>query len=797
MRYNIQKSNLQTIIIKFGWRIIKSKNILIILCLLCFGVPLIGYPQQQSSNFDDNDFENLETSAPLTAKEAYAIIVGISNYPGSDYDLSYCDNDAQDIYDMLVDDYNFKPENIILLQDWEATKSAISSAFDQIEAQIDSDDLFFFYYSGHGGVDIENAGTHSYSINSPHPYTNNLDTMYSIYHADAAYMRVHFNKIDLESSYDYVYLGDTDLYDDWYYEGYTGYRTNLWSGWIPLLSDNRLYIRFITDSSITDWGFEIDMYEVETYTNTHYLCSYDSIPSSPDNYYIDTLLDSKLDDLNCAETYVVCDSCHSGGIIDEVQNVGRYMMMACLEEEYSLEDEDRQNGCFTYYLLRSKDYATDSNGDGVISMEECYDYTYSNTVSRSTNLGYTHHPEEYDGISGEAVLSTTFASLSLVPTGNSLAYSFNLYGTGLIEELDIVAYNIAQNVIYETEDLTLSSPTSTGFGSYSGTIQLEGVSELTGYGLFAKIQGNVLINLQSSVSDDLDNDLLEDAIEILYGLSPLLSDTDADGLSDYIEFYGETDPLDPDTDNDGLNDGEEVNKYNTDPTNPDTDGDGSSDGDEVKWGVDPLDPRFSLKTVFSNISGIVILSLLGSYVVSSQIIKKRRNRDEKPIKGKFTVNKDQPNYNILNIEKRFKPKPRIPSYTYQPRYSPYAKPTIPVNQIELKKIRDSILYDMPPPKLPYSAEGQKAQMIANMAFDLVNRGDFRRAFDFMISALMLGVPEPMNSRIKTILLDSLNRSVGNSNYSSQKNLTLEKICSSCGHANKNIDKFCYNCGRSL
>ena len=780
---------------------------MIILCFLCLGIPLIGYPQLQSSNFDGNDFENLETSAPLAAKEAYAIIVGISNYPGYDNDLSYCDDDAREVYDMLVDDYNFKPENMILLQDSQATKSAISSAFDQIEARIDSDDLFFFFYSGHGGEAVDSIGTYSNFISSPHPYSNDYDNMWSIYHAGADYMRVHFTEVNTESCCDAVYLGDTDLADGWYWDAYTGYRTDFWSGWIPLLSDDTLYIRFISDYSITDWGFEIDSYEVGVFSETHFLCSYDSIPSYPDNYYIDTLLDSKLDDLNCAETYVVCDSCNSGGIIDEVQSVGRYIMTACLADETSIEDSAHQNGCFTYYLLESNDYATDSNGDNVISMEECFDYTYSNTVSRSTSLGWVHHPEESDGISGEAVLNTAFGSLFINTTGNSLLYSFDLYGTGWVEALDVIVYNDTQSLTYETEDLTLSSPTTTGFGNYSGTIQLDGVSGLSGYGLYARVQGNELIFLQNSVSSDSDSDLLDDAIEIVYGLNPNLADTDTDGLSDYVEFYGPTDPLDSDTDNDGLNDGSEVNQYNTDPTNPDTDGDGSSDGEEVEWGVDPLDPRFSLQTVFSNIGGLAVLAVLGSYVVSSQIVKSKRSKKEKLIKGKFVVNKGQPSYNMLSKEKKFKPKPRVPSYQYQPRYSPYGKPATSANQIDLKEVRSSILYGMPPPKQPYSVEGQRAQEIANRAFESVNQGDFRLAFDLMINALRSGVPEPTNSRIKNVLLASVNSAAGNSNkvsqnsavgnYVSQKSLPLEKICQSCGHANKSKNMFCINCGGKM
>ncbi len=752
-------------------------------------------------NFKNTNLElentDLKTSVPLTSKDAFAIIVGISNYPGSDYDLSYCDDDALEVYSMLINDYNFKPENIIYLEDDDATKNTISDAFDQIATQIDNDDLFFFYYSGHGGADTENSGNHSCSVFSLHPYSNNWDITWSIHHPEAAYMRVHFSRIDLESDYDYVYLGDTELFNDWYYEEYTGHHTNLWSGWIPLLSDHKLYIRMITDNSNTDWGFKIDMYEVETYNGIHFLNSYDSIPSSPENYFIDSLLDSKLDAFDCAEKYVVCDSCNSGGIIPEVQSIGRYIMMSCLEEESCLEDEDRQHGCFTYYLLRSNDYATDSNGDGVISIEECYNYIYSNTVTRSNDLGLVQHPQEYDGISGETVLNTTFGSLSLIPTGNSFAYSFDLFGTGLIEELKIVVYNITQDVKYEIKDLILSSPTNTGFGSYSGTIQLEGVSGFTGYGIFAKIQGNRLISLNNSVTDDLDDDLIEDVVEILYGLNPLTEDTDLDGLTDYYEFYGETDPLDPDTDNDGLKDGLEVNKYHTDPLNPDTDGDGYSDGLEVAWGADPLDPRISLTTIFLNITGFVLLAVLSSYVVYSQIIKKKRSKDEKLRSGKFLIDRDQNTYNILKIEKKFREKPSISPYRYESSYSPYTKPRIPLNQLDLNKIRDLILYNMPPPKPINSLEGQKALRIAKIAFEAITQSDYKKSIDLLVSALMLGVPEPMNSQIKSFLIDSLNRFKGASRLDSQDNLTAYRKCNSCGKLNKKTAKYCYYCGGLL
>lgn len=1047
--------------------------------------------------------ERLMNSAPLTSKDAYAIVIGISDYPGTENDLSYCDDDAQAVYSMLVNEYNFKTENILYLQDSSATLNGINNAFDTIASQITSDDIFFFYYSGHGGTSLINEGIHLYSIDSPHPYINNYDHTWSIYHPNAAYMRVYFDHLETESNYDWVYLGDTDIVDGWIYEGYSGYSTGFWSGWIPLLSDNRLYIRFISDYTITDWGFSIDRYEVLTYSDTNYLCSYDSIPDTPANYYLDTFLDSKLDLLACAEKYVVLDACNSGGMIPEVQEVGRYIMTACEAEEFSLESSSLNHGVFTNFFLDSYNYATDTNSDGVKSMEECYSYTYSNTVSFSSSIGYTHHPQQYDGISGEAVLATTFGSVSLDPAGNTLLYSFNIYGTGLIQELYIALCHVSTEANFSSIDLTLNAPTNTGFGSYSGTVQLDGVSSLTGFGLFAKIEGNRMINLSASVSEDFDGDTLDDLEEIMNGLNPLTADSDSDGLDDAIEFYGITDPLNndtdedgmddgyevnnnldplnddtggdldgdglsnlseyylgtfannndtdnddlsdgdeistyltdptngdtdgdglsdgleilnyntdplnddsdgdgmsdgfeinygfnnsindsfldndddgltnllefqyncnpflpdtdgdgiidgievfdyntdpsnqdtegdgmddyfeiifnldplvndsdldndddglinllecqcgtsplladsdgdfmidlyeyncnlnplindanldedqdgldnllefllgsiannvdsdndnmpdyweysndlnlisndanldsdsdgltnyieynnqlnpqnPDSDNDGLSDGDELLIYNTDPLNQDTDGDGYSDGVEILWGTDPLNSKISLNTYFYNIAGILILASSTFYIGRTQLTKRKQNKLIARDKiSKLETSDKTKIYNAVKVEKKTKPKPPKPLYQQRTSSPTYA---------DINTIKDIVLNRLPPPNSNYSEDGKRALLIANMAFNFLNQGRYKESYEYMINALILGVPEPMNSRIKSIILDSLDRSSSPSGSTHEEPSThkdsLEfKKCIWCGKLNKRSYNNCINCGRSL
>ena len=527
----------------------------------------------------------------LTERNAYAIVIGISDYPGTSGDLSYCDDDAIAVYNMLINDYNFKPENIIYLQDSSATKNDISNAFDDISSVIKEDDIFFFYYSGHGGHGTTTTqGT--WNVETMHPYFNNYDQIWSVSHPGAIAMRVHFTQFSTQVNNDYALCGSWSVTQGYAYEKLSGYLgTNFWSSYILV---SRYYIRFISDSTnpFPYYGFKIDKYEAILEDGTHYLCSYDSIPSNPSAYYMDTLLDSKLDSINCADKYVVLDSCNSGGLIPEVQDIGRYIMTACRGTEESLEDPLLEHGIFTNFLLESKDNANDENGDDVISMEECYSYVYSNTRSYSGSFGsdYLHSPQESDGIVGEAVLSPSIGSVLINPVDNRLYYSFYLYGHGLLKTLNITVCSISPTITFTTEEIKNLIISPTGFGYYSGVIELQEGYIAGGIQLLAEIEGNQLIVINITFGDS-DGDGLTDFFEIFDGggLDPSSNDTDSDGLNDFDEYYGPTDPLNSDTDSDGLLDGEEVNNYNTDPLNADTDSDGLFDGEEVNtYNTNPL-----------------------------------------------------------------------------------------------------------------------------------------------------------------------------------------------------------------
>jgi len=87
-------------------------------------------------------------SGVYAAPAKYAMLVGINKYPGNA--LNGCVNDVTNLREMLVDNFGFPAENIVLLTDEEATRENILAKLDGFGAKLHRDDLFVFAYSGHG-----------------------------------------------------------------------------------------------------------------------------------------------------------------------------------------------------------------------------------------------------------------------------------------------------------------------------------------------------------------------------------------------------------------------------------------------------------------------------------------------------------------------------------------------------------------------------------------------------------------------------------------------------------------------
>ena len=83
-----------------------------------------------------------------------AVICGISDYEGTGNDLTYCDDDAQELYDLLLTGSNWEASNVQLLLNSQATEANIQAAIAAMGAASVAGDVNLFFFSGHGGDDM-------------------------------------------------------------------------------------------------------------------------------------------------------------------------------------------------------------------------------------------------------------------------------------------------------------------------------------------------------------------------------------------------------------------------------------------------------------------------------------------------------------------------------------------------------------------------------------------------------------------------------------------------------------------
>jgi hypothetical protein len=93
--------------------------------------------------------ENLQGMSEKNPK-FYGIFVGISDYASVINDLRFCKDDAIKLAKTFEQLRLINNQNYTLLTDKQATQANIKQAFDRMSTKVTKDDVFVFFYSGHG-----------------------------------------------------------------------------------------------------------------------------------------------------------------------------------------------------------------------------------------------------------------------------------------------------------------------------------------------------------------------------------------------------------------------------------------------------------------------------------------------------------------------------------------------------------------------------------------------------------------------------------------------------------------------
>lgn len=124
-------------------------------------VDLIGGNNVFSASASNRD--NIESDPQTTSyfsehatksSICYILSVGINQYRNSKLSLNYARPDAESFSTLLKGRTNdlFKSVELIALFDGEATRPKILTALDELAARVSPEDVFIFYYAGHGSM---------------------------------------------------------------------------------------------------------------------------------------------------------------------------------------------------------------------------------------------------------------------------------------------------------------------------------------------------------------------------------------------------------------------------------------------------------------------------------------------------------------------------------------------------------------------------------------------------------------------------------------------------------------------
>ena len=100
--------------------------------------------------FGNQKITNPETGEEISLyNKSWAVIIGVNKYEHVK-PLDYCVADANSIESLLIENFDFNSDNVIMLTNQEATLQGIRNAFAHIMKEAGKDDRVLIYFAGHG-----------------------------------------------------------------------------------------------------------------------------------------------------------------------------------------------------------------------------------------------------------------------------------------------------------------------------------------------------------------------------------------------------------------------------------------------------------------------------------------------------------------------------------------------------------------------------------------------------------------------------------------------------------------------
>lgn len=149
-----------------------------------------------------------------------------------------------------------------------------------------------------------------------------------------------------------------------------------------------------------------------------YFLTYDADPDFLEATAVNMSRNEFMQRIDSKRVLVVADTCHAGGFSKEgarsgtialdrlmnefKQSEGRVFLASCKSHEISMEQPALGNGVFTYYLLEGLKGKAARNRDGVVTLQDAYEYVYEKTRN-ATDGG--QHPQFAGVVVGKFPLS--------------------------------------------------------------------------------------------------------------------------------------------------------------------------------------------------------------------------------------------------------------------------------------------------------------------------------------------------------------------------------------------------------